>query len=61
MMATSGATEWRAAVPLARFGKPEDVAAAATYLCSDDANYVTGHVLAVDGGFLAAGLRRARN
>ena len=60
MMATSGATEWRAAVPLARFGKPEDVAAAATYLCSDDANYVTGHVLAVDGGFLAAGLRRAR-
>lgn len=61
MMATSGAGEWRAAVPLGRYGKPEDVAAAATYLCSDDANYVTGHVLAVDGGFLAAGLRRARN
>lgn len=61
MMATSGAAEWRAAVPLGRYGKPEDVAAAATYLCSEDANYVTGHVLAVDGGFLAAGLRRARN
>jgi len=61
MLATSGAAEWRAAVPLARFGTPADVAAAATYLCSDEAGYVTGHVLAVDGGFLAAGLRRARN
>jgi NAD(P)-dependent dehydrogenase (short-subunit alcohol dehydrogenase family) len=61
MMATSGATEWRAAVPLARYGTPEDVAAAALYLASDEANFVTGHVLAVDGGFLAAGLRRPRN
>ncbi len=61
MMATSGAAEWRAAVPLGRFGAPEDVAAAATFLCSDEAGYVTGHVMAVDGGFLAAGLRRPRN
>jgi NAD(P)-dependent dehydrogenase (short-subunit alcohol dehydrogenase family) len=61
MMASSGAAEWRAAVPLARFGTPQDVAAAATYLASDEAGFVTGHVLAVDGGFLTAGLRRARN
>jgi NAD(P)-dependent dehydrogenase (short-subunit alcohol dehydrogenase family) len=61
MMATSGAAEWRAAVPQGRFGTPDDVAAAATYLCSDEAGFVTGHVLAVDGGFLAAGLRRPRN
>ena len=59
MMSSSGAAEWRAAVPLGRYGTPADVAAAATFLCSDEANYVTGHVMAVDGGFLAAGLRRA--
>jgi 3-oxoacyl-[acyl-carrier protein] reductase len=38
------------AVPLGRFGKPEDVAAAVRFLCSDDAGYITGHVLDVNGG-----------
>jgi 3-oxoacyl-[acyl-carrier protein] reductase len=37
-------------VPLGRFGKPEDVAAAVSFLCSDDASYITGHVLDVNGG-----------
>jgi 3-oxoacyl-[acyl-carrier protein] reductase len=37
-------------VPLGRFGKPEDVAAAVRFLCSDDASYITGHVLDVNGG-----------
>jgi NAD(P)-dependent dehydrogenase (short-subunit alcohol dehydrogenase family) len=36
--------------PVERFGEPEDVAAAVAYLASDEAGYVSGHVLAVDGG-----------
>jgi len=38
-------------VPLGRVGRPEDVAGAALFLVSDAAAYVTGQVLAVDGGF----------
>jgi 3-oxoacyl-[acyl-carrier protein] reductase len=38
------------AVPLKRIGKAEDVAAAVRFLCSDEANYITGHVLDVNGG-----------
>ncbi len=37
-------------IPLKRFGKPEDVAAAVRFLASDEAAYITGHVLAVNGG-----------
>ncbi len=36
--------------PLGRWGRPEDVAAAVRYLVSDEASYVTGHILYVDGG-----------
>ena len=38
---------------LGRTGRPEEVAAAALFLASDDASFVTGHALAVDGGYLA--------
>jgi len=37
-------------VPLGRIGTPEDVAGAVSFLASDDASYITGQVLAVDGG-----------
>lgn len=37
-------------IPLKRFGKPEDVAAAVAFLASDQAGYITGQVLSVDGG-----------
>src|SRR5215470_5384495 len=37
-------------IPLARLGTPEDVAAAVAYLASEEASYVTGHVLNVSGG-----------
>jgi len=43
-------------IPLGRFGVPEEVARAAVFLASGDADYVTGHTLAVDGGYLAGGL-----
>jgi Tropinone reductase 1 len=41
--------------PLRRIGEPEDVAAAIAFLCLPAANYITGQVLAVDGGFLNYG------
>lgn len=37
--------------PLGRPGKPEDIAAAIAFLCSNDANFITGQTLAVDGGW----------
>jgi NAD(P)-dependent dehydrogenase (short-subunit alcohol dehydrogenase family) len=39
------------AIPLARFGSPEDIAAAALYLACSDSSYVTGQLISVDGGF----------
>ena len=42
--------DWAAQIPLGRLGTVGDVAAAACYLASDEASYITGHVLAVNGG-----------
>jgi NAD(P)-dependent dehydrogenase (short-subunit alcohol dehydrogenase family) len=44
----------RRMTPLARLGTPEEIAAGIAWLASDDASYVTGHLLAVDGGILAS-------
>ena len=39
--------------PIGRFGLPEEIANAVVWMCSDEASFVTGHVMAVDGGFTA--------
>ena len=43
----------RSRIPLGRWAQPQDIAGSAVFLCSPAASYVTGTVLAVDGGFLA--------
>jgi len=54
---TRGSEEGRqqliALEPVGRMGKPEEIAAAVVWLCSDSASFITGHALPIDGGFLA--------
>ena len=50
-------TQYKAAIPANRYGSPEDVAHAALFLSLPQSAYISGHVLAVDGGFLGAGLQ----
>jgi NAD(P)-dependent dehydrogenase (short-subunit alcohol dehydrogenase family) len=43
---------------MARFGRVEELVGAAVYLASDASTFVTGQVIAVDGGFLASGVNQ---
>jgi len=49
-IADAARDEWAAKIPLKRLGTPADIAAAVCFLASDEAAYITGQVLAVNGG-----------
>ena len=48
--------DYHDAIPLGRYGTPQEIAAAIGFLCSDAASYIHGQTLAVDGGFDATGI-----
>lgn len=47
-----------ALIPQGRYGRPEEIAGAAVFLASDEASFITGSVLSVDGGFTSSGVIR---
>ena len=49
-IAETAKTDWASQIPLGRIGTPQDIAAAVSFLASDEASYITGQVLAVNGG-----------
>ncbi|TIN39154.1 MAG: SDR family oxidoreductase [Mesorhizobium sp.] len=48
--------QWLERVPQRRYGTPREIAGAVAFLISDEASYIKGQILAVDGGFIHAGL-----
>jgi NAD(P)-dependent dehydrogenase (short-subunit alcohol dehydrogenase family) len=48
--------QWAARVPAGRYGTPQEIAATIAFLISDEASYINGQIIAVDGGFVHAGL-----
>ena len=57
MQGTVSRDAWLKALPMGRYATPDEIAVTAAFLCSSEAAFITGHVLAVDGGFLAGGVR----
>jgi len=55
---TARGKEFLVRTPMKRFGKLEELAGAAVYLASREASFTTGHLLVVDGGFLASGVNQ---
>lgn len=55
---TERGREFLTRTPMKRFGRVEELAGAAVFLASDAASFVTGEILAVDGGFLASGVNQ---
>jgi len=51
------AKPWAAFTPMQRLGKAEDVGDVAVWLCTDEARFVTGQSILVDGGYTIAGMR----
>lgn len=49
---------WHRLVPQSRYADPSEIAGSIVFLLSDEASFITGHTLNVDGGFTAAGLQR---
>jgi NAD(P)-dependent dehydrogenase (short-subunit alcohol dehydrogenase family) len=49
----TGKERYETLIPMRRIGAPNEIANAVTWLCSDEASYITGHVMAVDGGVTA--------
>jgi NAD(P)-dependent dehydrogenase (short-subunit alcohol dehydrogenase family) len=55
---TERGREFLMRTPMRRYGKVEELGGAAVFLASDAASFVTGHLLVVDGGFLASGVNQ---
>jgi NAD(P)-dependent dehydrogenase (short-subunit alcohol dehydrogenase family) len=55
---TARGEEYMVRIPMRRFGQLEELVGATVFLASDAASYITGHLLVVDGGFMASGMNQ---